>query len=118
MRKVENAHVALWLMKDVSWCRSWTGLGLLMVGPTLALAIYICWKGRKETGELVHNAAVCLWICANITWMIGEFYFNDGTRRYTTGFFYCGMAILAGYYLRSLWGFVQRRGREPLKLFT
>ncbi len=82
IRKIENAHVALWLMKDLSWRSSWYWLGMLMAVPTMAVALHICWRTRKLADEFAHNAATCLWICANITWMLGEFYWNDGTRGY------------------------------------
>lgn len=98
IRKIENAHVALWLTKDVSWCNSWRWLGMLMVVPTLLVAAHICWRSRSDPDELTHNAAVCLWICANITWMVGEFFLNDGTRGYAKVFFYAGAALLAWHY--------------------
>lgn len=100
-RKIENLHVALWLMKDVSWCSDWKVLGLLMVLPTLLVAIKICWDTRTHSADLIHNIAVALWICANTTWMIGEFFYNDGTRGIAKLFFYAGMALLTFYYAWS-----------------
>jgi hypothetical protein len=97
-RKIENLHVALWLLKDVSWCSDWKFLGLLMVVPTLLVSLKICWDTRHQLAEVVHNVAVSLWICANTTWMIGEFYYEDGTRHIARGFFYAGMALLVSYY--------------------
>lgn len=72
-----------------------------MIAPTLFVAIKICWDTRKHLADLVHNAAVCFWIGANIVWMLGEFYLNDGTRGIAKVFFYCGMALLAAYYLHE-----------------
>lgn len=115
IRKVENMHVALWLLKDVSWCQSWHVLGLLMVAPTLAVAGYITWKTRAIASEFYHNLVVCLWICANITWMIGEFFFQDGTRGYARFFFFAGMGILAAHYL---WELAERLRRRSLKSFS
>lgn len=98
IRKVENLHVALWLMKDLSWCSLWKILGLAMVGPTLAVALWITWNSRKSLSDCVHNGAVCLWIGANITWMVGEFFFNDRTRPAAQIFFFAGVAVLIAYY--------------------
>lgn len=103
IRKIENLHVALWLLKDLSWCSLWRGLGMTMVIPTLAVAIWITWHSRKVLSDLVHNGAVCLWICANITWMVGEFFAEDHTRGSAVMFFYCGMALLVGYYAYELY---------------
>lgn len=118
LRKIENAHVALWLMKDLSWCQQWIGPGLVMILPTLVIAAVICWKSRRDREDLIHNVAVLMWICANITWMIGEFFFHDGTRNYARVFFYAGMSVLIWHYAGVFWEFVQRRGRGPLKANT
>jgi uncharacterized membrane protein len=106
-RKIENLHVMLWLLKDCSWVSEWKLLGLFMVIPTLLVAIKICWDTRSHFADLIHNIAVALWICANTTWMIGEFYYNDGTRGFAKIFFYSGLALL-GLYYAGAW---TRRGR-------
>ncbi|MEI9815379.1 MAG: hypothetical protein WDO18_23225 [Acidobacteriota bacterium] len=108
-RKIENLHVSLWLLKDVSWCSEWHALGLFMIFPTLLVALKICWDTRRSLSDLVHNIAVALWICANTVWMIGEFYFQDGTRPFARVFFYAGMVLLASYYT---WEWFHRR-RAP-----
>jgi hypothetical protein len=105
-RKIENLHVALWLMKDVSWVSDWKILGLVMVLPTLLVALKICWDTRAHMADLAHNIAVCLWICANTTWMIGEFYYEDMTRPLAKGFFFAGIALLLAYYA---WAWTMRK---------
>jgi hypothetical protein len=99
MENLQNLHVALWLLKDCAWCQLWKGTGIAMIAPTLFVAIWIAWHGRKVIPDLVHNLAVCLWISANVTWMVGEFFYGDGTRGAAKVFFYAGLLILAGYYL-------------------
>jgi hypothetical protein len=42
---------------------------------------------------------VTLWICANATWMTGEFYVNDHLRPYAMIFFLLGLLVIAYYYL-------------------
>lgn len=96
-RRLENSHVAFWLLKDASWCQSWHALGLTMAVPTLLVAFWLL-VHSESFDELIHNLATCLWICANITWMIGEFFFNDGLRGRARIFFYSGLAVLFGYY--------------------
>jgi len=105
-RRIENLHVALWLMKDVSWVSDWKILGLIMVIPTLFVALKICWDTRDRLPDLIHNIAVSLWICANTTWMVGEFFYDDTTRPLARLFFFAGMALLSGYYL---WAWTTRR---------
>jgi hypothetical protein len=108
IRKIENLHVALWLMKDLSWCALWRGLGMTMVIPTLAVAIWITWHSQKTPADCVHNAAVCFWVTANITWMIGEFFFNDHSRALARIFFFAGMGLLLAYYLHEIFKKLKR----------
>ena len=103
VKRLENCHVALWLLKDTSWCQHWIYLGLIMAIPTLALSLKIAWESRHEASDLIHNLAVCLWIMANIVWMIGEFFFDDGTRVFAQLFFYSGLTLIGFYYLRCIW---------------
>ena len=99
LRSGENFHVVLWLMKDVSWILGWKALGIGMFFPTLAIAIWIAWKSREETGELLHCLAVVFWIMANGVWMIGEFWFEDTQRHLAIPFFIAGLLCVGWYYL-------------------
>lgn len=74
-------------------------LGVIMIAPTLAFAIFITWRNRFDKAELLHNLAICFWICANSVWMIGEFYFDDNTRGTAMFFFIAGLISMAYYYL-------------------
>jgi hypothetical protein len=76
-RKMENMHIAFWLMKDISWCMIWRELGLAMFLPTLTIAVVIAWRTRHMRSELAHNLAITFWICANGYWMISEFFKFD-----------------------------------------
>jgi len=99
---IQNAHVALWLLKDTSWCSHWHWVGMAVTIPTLVLACKIAWDSRKIVADLIHNIAVCFWICANIVWMTGEFFGNDGTRPHAKVFFAIGGVVLLGYYAYCL----------------
>jgi hypothetical protein len=73
LRKMENMHIVFWLLKDISWCMVWKPLGIIMIIPTLSVAIWIAWKNRQIVSELAHNMAIVFWISANAYWMISEF---------------------------------------------
>ncbi len=98
LRRIENLHIAFWLLKDLGWVQDIHVLGLVMVVPTLSVAIWLTWHMRHERSELAHNAAVCCWIIANAIWMIGEFFLQDSTRPQATIFFGIGLSILTVHY--------------------
>ena len=99
IRKYENLHIAFWLVKDACWCLLFRPLGMLMIFPTLYVAIDLTWRSRHQRTELYHNIAVTFWICANAIWMTGEFFFNDKLRPIAMGFFGLGLVVIAYYYL-------------------
>ena len=104
IREYENMHIALWLVKDSCWVASvdfpWLKIpGIIMIVPTLLVAIFITWRTRRDQADLFHNIAVCLWISANASWMIGEFYFEDKTRHIPMAFFAAGLVVVAIYYI-------------------
>ncbi len=105
-RKMENMHIIFWLLKDISWCMIWKLLGVVMIFPTLMIAIFISWRTRKIKSELAHNLAVAFWITANSYWMISEFFHFDTVqiigsiegKHLAIIPFAIGMIILAYYY--------------------
>jgi hypothetical protein len=106
-RRLENLHIVFWLFKDISWCMIWKVLGIAMIVPTLAVAIYIAYRTRQIKSELAHNLAVAFWISANSYWMISEFFGFDEVHIWN-GYegkhlamipFVIGVIILAWYYL-------------------
>ena len=99
IREYENLHIALWLIKDTCWVSSWRVAGMIMIIPTLAVAIHLAWKARKNIADLFHNVAICLWITANATWMTGEFFYNDSFRPYAMVFFAAGIVVVSVYYI-------------------
>ena len=105
-RRVENLHILLWLIKDAAWAVNWRVLGTVMIVPTLFVAILITWQTRHILSELIHNLVVTIWITANCTWMVGEFFGWDenlwgsiGLRQLTVIPFGIGLLILAYYYI-------------------
>lgn len=118
-RRIENLHILLWLLKDLCWALNLRVLGMIMIIPTLTVAILITWQTRKLTAELLHNLAVVLWITANCLWMTGEFYGWDegtfGTRHLAIIPFSLGLFILVYYYIILAPG---KRFKEKMRLKT
>lgn len=98
-RKIENLHIFLWLIKDFCWISDYKIAGLIMILPTIFVALYITWKLRKSPSELAHNSAVTMWIFANSIWMIGEFFYDDTTRPFAKVFFVLGLLCIVYYYI-------------------
>ncbi|MBS1589454.1 MAG: hypothetical protein JST52_07540 [Bacteroidetes bacterium] len=105
-RKVENAHIALWLIKDTCWATFWKLGGILMIFPTLTVAFFLLWKLRSLRSEFFHNLAVCIWILANSAWMLGEF-FGKETRPLAVSLFAVGLGILGYFHFLNLFSFKQ-----------
>lgn len=115
IRKTENFHILLWLLKDLCWVADFKVAGMIMIVPTIIVAVYITWISRKSYPELMHNIAVVSWICANSAWMTGEFFFNDGTRPAATAFFVTGLLVIGFYYGQAGWRSWCSRAREIKK---
>jgi hypothetical protein len=106
-RKMENLHIIFWLFKDISWCMVWKPLGIIMIIPTLVIAIWIAFKNKNFMSEVCHNFAIVFWISANSFWMLSEFFKFDGeilllglTGKQTAMIPFCiGLLFLMYYYL-------------------
>jgi hypothetical protein len=98
-RRTENLHILFWLMKDISWAMLWRPLGLLMLLPTISVAVLITWQTRRLKAELFHNLAIVCWICANGFWMIVEFWDRDDLRTWTAIPFSIGLFFILAYFL-------------------
>lgn len=98
IRSGENFHILLWLLKDLFWVSDLHVPGVIMILPTVAMALWLTWQCRHDKGELAHALAVVLWILANSTWMIGEFFFDDGSRPLVALLFGAGLVCVAVYH--------------------
>lgn len=114
LRNTENFHIVLWLIKDICWVLDLKLAGTIMIIPTVAMAAWIAWRCRQDVGEVLHSLAVVFWICANGTWMLGEFFCNDCTRPYASVFFALGLLSVAWYYLmvKPFWRSEKAEGVE------
>jgi hypothetical protein len=101
-QKIDNLHIVLWLIKDMCWVSDFKFVGVMMIIPTILVAIWIAWINRSDKSDLAHNLAVCCWICANSVWMLGEFYYKDTTRPFAKVFFATGLVIIAAHYVQRI----------------
>jgi hypothetical protein len=119
-RKTENLHILFWLIKDMSWAMLWKPLAMLMIVPTMAVAIVITYQNRKAITELYHNMAVVFWISANAYWMITEFFYPEpafeNLRYYSVIPFAIGLCIVVVYYLFIVPSEKRKRLSEQLEL--
>ncbi len=73
-----------------------------MVLPTILVALHLAWKTRNNKRLFLPNIAVCLWICANATWMLGEFFlFHFETPALL--FFIAGVLAIAFFFFYRLY---------------
>jgi hypothetical protein len=101
LKRLENAHIFLWLIKDSCWVMEFKVPAFVMIFPTLSMAFYLLIKSWSNTSERIHNWAICFWIMANSVWMIGEFSDKE-LRPYAAVLFSIGLMSLLSYYLRKL----------------
>ncbi len=119
-RRMENLHIFFWLFKDISWCMVWKPLGILMIFPTLIIAIIIAIRTRHMVSELCHNVAIVFWITANSYWMVAEFLGFDEqvisggiTYKHVAVIpFAIGILLMLYYYL--YWKPTHKTGQESL----
>ena len=110
IRSTENLHILLWLIKDTCWVQDYHVLGLIMIVPTITVAVFLTARTRKIKEEFIHNLAIVFWLCANSVWMIGEFFYNDTTRPYALVFFGLGLITLALHYIPKWTGGLNKAG--------
>jgi hypothetical protein len=93
-RILENLHIPFWLIKDACWAMVWKPIGLLMIMPTVSLAIYLAIRTRKKPKDFLPNLAIACWITANSIWMCDDFYLL-GIKMFCLVFFSIGIISIA-----------------------
>jgi hypothetical protein len=93
-RILENLHLPFWLIKDACWAMALKPLALLMILPTVSLAIYLVIRTRKEIKDFLPNLSIACWITANSIWMCDEFY-QLGIKDFSLVFFCFGIISIA-----------------------
>lgn len=102
IRKLENFHIFLWLLKDISWLLHFRILGIFIIFPAVGFAMFIAYKTRKNFLQFSYNLAVVFWILANAFWMVLEFFNYEEFKIYALIPFLIGLAIIVNCYLRDL----------------
>lgn len=103
IRKFENFHILLWLLKDLSWLMGWKILGLFMIAPAISFAGFIAWRSRNSSLLFWPNVAVVFWISANAFWMFTEFFPQFKTlKKYSAVPFSAGLFIILIYTISVL----------------
>ena len=100
IRHFENLHIPLWLLKDTCWMLEWRIAGVIMIFPTLSVAIYLVAKTFKED-EFWINLAICFWISANAYWMCCEFFGHVELKNFAGIPFFIGMFSVIIFYLKT-----------------
>lgn len=98
--RYENMHILLWLFKDICWLMELKIFGIIMIVPTVLMAIYIAIKTRSETVYYINLAILC-WIAANSYWMICELTDNLHRKDYTIVGFVLGLIMTGIYYWKE-----------------
>lgn len=95
---LENLHIPLWLVKDISWLMIWKPLGMMMIVPTVSVAVMLVISTRKIPHRLLLNLATLCWIMANSNWMAGEFY-HYNFRPFSFTLFILGILFSIVYFI-------------------
>ena len=75
-------------------------LGVIMIFPTMALAVYLVYK-TLNTRDFYINMSIFFWIGANSFWMLMEF-FNDNQYKHYAGIpFALGILFVVLFYLKN-----------------
>jgi len=99
LRKYENIHIPLWLLKDSCWMMEWKTMGVIMIVPTIFVAILLAWRTRHED-EFFVNLAILAWISANAFWMCCEFFDYLQYKDFAAIGFVIGAISISVYYIR------------------
>eukprot|EP01038_Epipyxis_sp_PR26KG_P011869 gene11869-15886_t len=114
---IENAYIVFWIGKDLFWALGTGDLVTInmheivifyesaaMSFGTLAIVIYVvvAYLYRRNLIRFLDSITVILWILANYTWMVGEFFIryqnldyddktekDDATTRIIAAFLFC-----------------------------
>ncbi len=98
LRHFENLHIPLWLLKDTCWMMEWRVLGIIMIVPTVSVALYLTFKSRFSKDFYI-NLAVSFWIAANSYWMCCEFFGHEELKYYAGIPFVLGMISTGWFYI-------------------
>jgi hypothetical protein len=94
---LDSLHIPIWLFKDIAWLMVWKPLGVAMVLPAMAVAVYLCLATIGMHKKFLLNLAILFWISANSLWMLGEF-FDWHFQPYSATLFVSGIVVMAFFF--------------------
>ena len=97
-KQLDNFHIVLWLIKDICWVREFQMLGVIMIIPTVGVALVLTAQSIISKQGFYSNLSILCWMVADSTWMADEF-FGLGIEWVTVGMFATGIASMLYYYL-------------------
>jgi len=100
IRRFESMHIVFWLIKDSCWVLELKWMGLIMILPTVSLAIFLVYKTLK-TNDFYINTAIFFWISANSYWMLMEFFNDDRYKSFAIIPFALGIIFVALFYVKT-----------------
>lgn len=101
IREFEYLHILFWIIKDTAWMMEWRTLGIIIMFPTIFIALWITVKTLK-TAEVYVNLAIFFWIMANSYWMCCEFMGYLQFKNYAVIPFAFGLISTSIYYLKRM----------------
>ncbi|NOT35943.1 MAG: hypothetical protein HOP11_01035 [Saprospiraceae bacterium] len=91
IKRFENFHILLWLLKDTSWLLEFRIFATMIAIPTIAVAIHIAYLSYKwKKFDFWLQVAVCFWISANSYWMTCELFGYEELENYAVILFVLG----------------------------
>jgi hypothetical protein len=116
LRKAENFHLLLWLIKDLCWVSGWQVMGLIIAIPTIGMAVYIALTTRKSASFFYFNLAILAWILANTCWMLADFFVGESQAVLYANIltvvkvlFFVGLTFIVFYHARSFFADLQNK---------
>jgi len=100
-RLLENLHLPIWLIKDLCWAIVYKPLGVFMIAPAIALAVFVALKSHKNRMYFLPNVSVVFWILANSLWMLAEFY-SFNLKHWFISSFILGMISMLIWIVKEL----------------
>jgi hypothetical protein len=100
IRYLENVHIPLWLLKDTCWLMEWKWAGVLMIIPTVTVAVYIAYITRNTSDKWMNLSILC-WISANSWWMWCELFNHVEEKNLAALPFITGMVFTAVYFMKT-----------------
>ncbi len=94
-KQLDNFHIVLWLIKDVFWVKELQLWGVLMIIPTVGVAVVLTIQSIVQKQGFYPNFAILCWMIADSTWMADEFFILD-IEWITLGLF--GLGIISMIY--------------------